>query len=238
MKPLILTGLLSIILLSCDLKQNSYQTENNPADRENIRIEYYDNGNIRTKIPLRNKLKHGEAIKYYRNGHVQFRINYQDGEKHGTSTQYYKDGKIYQVTEYVEGKIEGMRKKFHANGKLMAEIPYYRDEACVGTKEYLTDGSPRKDYPTLHISKQLDEGMIDIIAEIKGEGRKFEFYKQQPVGEGCFRRDGSIKIANMTEKSARLSYMDGEGKPEYIHIMAKVITRQGNPYWLYEKVDI
>lgn len=56
-------------------------------------IEYYRNGNMKSKIQYEDGRRHGECIFYYENGNKKLESKYKKGERAGKSTVYNEKGK-------------------------------------------------------------------------------------------------------------------------------------------------
>ena len=56
-------------------------------------IEYYRNGNMKSKIQYEDGRRHGECIFYYENGKMKLQSKYKKGERVGKSTVYNDKGK-------------------------------------------------------------------------------------------------------------------------------------------------
>ncbi len=82
---------------------------------------YFANGNVKSDLPLKNGMVHGQAKYYFNTGSLRELVNFKDDVRHGTATEYYKNGKPYMVSEYVNGERTGWYKIYYANGQLQGE---------------------------------------------------------------------------------------------------------------------
>ncbi len=212
------------------------RSPNGSGKPDNVVIQYWPNGNIRTEIPMTNKMKNGVAKNYYEEGTIRQEIEYKNGIKQGESIFYYENGKPYRVTNYIGNKIEGTRKLYRENGNLMAKIPYSKGIPCAGLKEYLVDGSPRQDYPKL-VFMEVDEiftkSLLTLKVSTSKKVRKIDFYYGK-LKDGCFDKANSIKVKPREKGELSLFYPLPKGSfvMKEIDIVARVTTSMGNPLYL------
>jgi len=79
--------------------------------KEGEHIEYYESGEIFSKIIYLDGKLHGEYIDYYESGEISSKINYIDGNLHGKFISYYESGEI-------------LSKSYHINGKSVTEFEW------------------------------------------------------------------------------------------------------------------
>ena len=85
---------------------------------------YYDNGQIRTKIPYVNDKIHGIEKEYYENGQLESEIPYVNGKKHGVQKWYYENGKLKWKKPYKEDRRYGYGGYYDDKGKPV--MPFYK----------------------------------------------------------------------------------------------------------------
>ena len=68
--------------------------------------EFFDNGNMRLSVELRNGLKHGTYKEYHENGELKIRGRYRNDLMDGTWKYYDEKGRVTETREYQEGKIK------------------------------------------------------------------------------------------------------------------------------------
>ena len=64
--------------------------------------EYYDNGNVKLSVGLKNGLKHGVYKEYYENGQLKVRGKYKNDKMDGNWKFYDENGKQTNEKEYNE----------------------------------------------------------------------------------------------------------------------------------------
>jgi hypothetical protein len=67
---------------------------------------FYDNGNIRLSVELKNGLKHGTYREYYENGGLKVRGRYRNDLRDGTWKYFNENGKVTETREYHEGELK------------------------------------------------------------------------------------------------------------------------------------
>ena len=60
----------------------------------------------------------GPWVEYWDNGQLQSKIFFKNGEKEGPSVWYYDDGQVWQKGDYKNGKAKGPWVVYHDNGQL------------------------------------------------------------------------------------------------------------------------
>lgn len=129
-------------LVSCSESEHKTQNVVNAAGQiiDGISINYYDDGSIRSEVPVKDGKRHGEAREYYENGQLAASIAYENDLKNGTSKWYYQDGILYQQAIFVDNKKHGLEKKYYNTGELMAVLRWKEGETLPGLMEFHKNG--------------------------------------------------------------------------------------------------
>lgn len=139
----IIVGLLLILSL------NVYtETVNKPIDRYDFHLMtskgeillYYDNGNLKVKIPLEKGIKSGVANTYYRNGVKKTEREYKDGKVDGLSKFWSEEGVLIGEETVINGLRDGYKKTYYSNGGIKEEL-LFKEGELLSMKLYLEDGS-------------------------------------------------------------------------------------------------
>jgi len=231
-KIIILLILVAIVAGSCNV-ENSKKDKNVQSKDDNARIKkaYYDNGNLKSEITIKNKRKNGPAKKYYTTGELHTIVNYTDNMKEGEAVWYYKSGNPYRITQYENNKIEGVRKLFYEDGTLMAEIPYKNNKPQIGLKEYNKNGKLLTNYPHIIFNTNnliIEQNLYIITCQLSNHSKKVMFYQE-------------LKGTDGKERLFEIPTKKGIGKLEFhipsrvkdsktITIYAQMKTSMGNPY--------
>ena len=78
---------------------------------------------------------------YYDSGDLRYEIALKDGKRNGVTKEYAMSGWLREETPYIDGKIDGSKKLYYRTGSLMAEIPYKNGKQEGTAKHYREDGS-------------------------------------------------------------------------------------------------
>lgn len=244
-----------LLLISCgkaDKSDVAAESDNN------IRREYFANGNLKTEISVKDSFRHGPTKNYDSEGHLLSEVNYVDNVKEGITTNYYvpsgnvnstleyvagvkqgneiwyyESGKEYRVTPYVDGKMNGVQKYYYESGALMAEVPYKDNYPGKGLKEYEEDGTLIDDYPTIVITKEdhlATANSILLKISLSNNSTDVKFYRGR-LDEEIYLADDLSEMA-IQNGIAQLQYNlpRGAKMDETIRFVARYETRFRIPY--------
>lgn len=91
------------------------------------KIEYYQNGSIKSKYKLVNGHKQGVAYDYYDNGKLYAIHNFEDGYVYGVSSFFSKDGRISKRITYVKSIRQGPYVIYYSNGNVNEKGNYVEE---------------------------------------------------------------------------------------------------------------
>ena len=86
--------------------------------RDGENIEYFKNGNIKSKYLYKNGKLIGDAITYWDNETILTKSFYINGEIDGLRTEYWENGNVERELNYVNGIPNGERKYYYENGNI------------------------------------------------------------------------------------------------------------------------
>jgi antitoxin component YwqK of YwqJK toxin-antitoxin module len=235
-----------LILLSCSgensKKKNKSPKKDEKALKDGVTKSYYADGKLRAEVPFKNGRRNGLAVEYYNNGKKYLEINYVNGRNHGLSTRYYDTGGLYEETMYENGEMHGIRKRYRKDGKLSAEAPYNNGFSCLGLKEYLVDGRPKKNFPTIEIQpvdRLLKEDRYILRLSMSDKTKNVIFYQGKLEGK-CLGYS-QTQIPMSAEKGVGelvFNLPKGMFVMDEISIVAKVKTPLGNYYVTEKKYNL
>jgi hypothetical protein len=116
-------------------------------------LEYYANGQIKSRSSISNGLLEGLSEGWHTNGVLQVSEHFAKGVSNGLRTKYYENGKKLSETRVINGTIEGLYQRWHENGILAQRF-------------YLTNGLPNGEavsyFPdgALKARVRLDHGTV------------------------------------------------------------------------------
>jgi len=82
---------------------------------------------------------------YYHNGQVQYERCFKNGKRHGLTQMFSKDGKLWQNVVYINGIKEGEWHEYFPSGKLKETRIYQNDTVNGIAKKYYEDGRPERE---------------------------------------------------------------------------------------------
>ncbi len=119
-------------------------------------MEYFCNGNLKTKVTFVNGRPDGYAIMYYENGKVQEEGQWKNNKWVGGLTQYYDNGNVqHQFKFNAAGKREGEQTYYHENGKVAINGTFVNGKETGTIKEYHENGD-------LKATKNYNDGNVDV----------------------------------------------------------------------------
>ncbi|MDY6801263.1 MAG: hypothetical protein SVU94_08575 [Bacteroidota bacterium] len=224
--------LVPLLLFSCNKTNQKKDVEQTIVNDNGpwIKKAYYDNGNLKSEITVKNKSKNGPAKKYYTTGELHTVVHYVNNKKEGEAIWYYKNGQPYRITRYENNKIEGVRKLFYEDGTLMAEIPYKNNEPQIGLKEYNKNGKLLTNYPHIVFNTNdliREQNLFIFTCQLSNQSKKVMFYQK-------------LKGTDGKERLFEIPTKNGIGKLEFnipsrvkdtktITIYAHMKSSMGNP---------
>ena len=117
------------------------------------KVEYFDDGSVKSSIPsrfgkehglckyyfinaphpvkiemeMKNGKRNGSFVKYYINGKLETRSTYQNDELEGLEENYHIKGYKISTVNYLHGKKHGLYTLYHPNGEIMEQGSFYND---------------------------------------------------------------------------------------------------------------
>jgi hypothetical protein len=133
-KPL-LTNNIENSAIDSRLRELAYWKPEIPVPyNRNTRInwveEKYASGQLRSREPHADGLKHGEASYWHQNGKLYGNIIWVSGGKHGIVSLYRPDGSIEQSLSYKNGKLHGLSRWYYEDGRV-SNYAIYEDGSLL-----------------------------------------------------------------------------------------------------------
>ena len=79
--------------------------KNSRGQREGLWEWFYQNENIRCRIPFKDGKQDGIEEGFYENGNILWRIPYKEGKKGGTEEWFDKQGNIIETRLWKDGRL-------------------------------------------------------------------------------------------------------------------------------------
>jgi antitoxin component YwqK of YwqJK toxin-antitoxin module len=161
-----------------------------------IGLEKYPNEQLKTKMPFKKGLKHGECESYLENGQVVETFEYKNNLLHDKYSVYFNDGTLQKKEFYNKGELDGEYTEYFPNTNLFKKgnyekgvktgewIEYYENGNIANKIKYSNDveyGMYEKYYNNGNIS----EKGIYVLGNLDGENTLF-YYNGNIKEEGNY----------------------------------------------------
>jgi antitoxin component YwqK of YwqJK toxin-antitoxin module len=184
-----ITILVMLFLAACKGK--------NPEEEiSETRYIYDADGNVKSRVILKESKLNGEAIIYYPGGQISTTVNYINNKKEGVEKKYYQQGQLYRTRPFRDGKVNGFEKRYYKSGGIKTIQEFWYNHPATGLIEYSIGGKKLSDYP-------------EIIFEIVKE-RDYE----EQVLLLFYMSDRSKNVTYYTGRLIKNKYFDVEADPE------------------------
>lgn len=167
---------------------------------EYIKQIYFDNGNLKSEISLKNKKKNGLAINYYETGKVHLKVTYKDNIKEGKSIWFYENGQKYRENNYVDNLKNGIEKYYYDNGLIQSEQTFLNGIIGDDLKEYTKQGILKKKYPKLILNQKVDYNNNAILIGAKLDNNKKAIFHRE-IKDESYSNPGWADKINTKHKS-------------------------------------
>ena len=230
-----------VILFSCNGSLSSEGPNSNITRDDAGKIvsgevtQYAESGKLASIYNVKDYKLHGEGLKYYDDGTtLRSELNYNMGKLDGLQKRYYESGALYKEELYVAGKRHGLTKKYRESGLLMTEAVYKQGQPGTELREYLTDGSLKKKYPSIvieEIDKLRSTGVFTLRISMSDETKKVDYYIGE-LDENVFFSDDLKQQNNVNDGVLELSFFLKPASllEEEISIVARMPTRLNNSF--------
>jgi len=122
-------------------------------------ISYYDNGNIKSIVHLRDEFRDGDAKFFWDNGNIKQELTYVNGRVEGLVRNYNEEGNLQKMFSIEDGKREGPTSLFDSTGKYINDI--YYEEGILVVDKIVLDSGPKVE------EKNQEKIVVDQTAKNK-----------------------------------------------------------------------
>lgn len=154
-------------------------------------ISYFDNGNIKSIVHVRDEFRDGDAKFFWENGTIKEELSYVNGRVEGLVRCYNQDGNISEMFTIEDGKREGPTSLFDSTGKYINDI-YYEEGILVVDKIVLDTGLKEEEKKQQIVSvdpvekkKTKKQNNDELVPPVIEEEKNYEddpaFYKSVEV---------------------------------------------------------
>ena len=91
-------------------------------------VEWYDNGNKKTEVFLKNGKLNGLVKSWYENGNKKFETNYKLGIKNGKHVYWYENGEMMEDITFKNDQKNGLETQWYENGQKKIEVTFRNDK--------------------------------------------------------------------------------------------------------------
>lgn len=91
-------------------------------------VEYYPNGNMKSKIEIFNGVKNGEMTTYFSSGKVKEHSYYVNDTLEGLKEVYFENGRLSQKILFVKGRKNGSYSLFEEDGNIIESGNFLNDK--------------------------------------------------------------------------------------------------------------
>jgi len=240
--------ILSVILISgCNGSGNSKKNDSEEADTTTVAdtgftgiTQGMSGQYIVNETTYKNGIRHGLKKTFYQSGKVRQTFLYENGLRQDSSRWYFEEGQLFRTTPYKNDTIDGIQKQFYRTGKLKAKIGYEKGLRTTFFQEFTPEGKLVAGYPELIVTTNDNystKGTFRITLQLSDKSEKVRFFRGE-LYSGVFDTSKCERIKTVKG----IGYVDlkrsKSAKPEYVGIIAEILTGFGNNYLVYKKIDL
>jgi len=173
------------ILGSCTLKSPDQQS----VTSEETKNVYDADGNLKSRIILKDGKINGETIIYYPSGQISTQVNYVDNKKEGVEKKYYKSGQLYRTRPFIRGKLIGTEKRFYKTGGIRTLQEFKYNNPATGLIEYSINGKVLSDYPRIifDIARERDYAeQVLLLFYMSDQSKNVTYYSGKLIKNKYF----------------------------------------------------
>ena len=115
--PHIISLLLVVFLVSC---------------QDNREVTYYENGNVKLEVDLKEGIRNGKSTEYYEDGSIKSKALWSNDKLNGQATYYYNNGIVKSVVNWKENQKVGKAEYFYETGQIKSKCNYLNDTLMTG----------------------------------------------------------------------------------------------------------
>jgi hypothetical protein len=177
---------------------------------------------------------------FYQTGEVRTTYWYENDLREDSSIWYFQEGQPFRSTPYKKDTIDGIQKQYYRTGRLKAKIGYSKGLRTTYFEEYTPEGKLVGGYPTLITNIKDDyktRGIYRISLELSDKSNSVKFYRGDFIN-GLFDTAHCKQIKTVNKVGVLDLKKTGSPKPEYVGVIAQILTNFGNNYLIYKKIGV
>ena len=237
--------ILSIIISGCSGKGSLKKESDSLADTLAVAdtgytgiMKYYSKDLLVKEVTFKNGVRHGEMKTFYRSGQLYQTFWYENGLREDSARWYYLEGQVFRSTPFKHDTIDGTQRQYYRNGRLKAKINYIRGLRTPQIEEFTRDGKLVSGYPEITYTitdNYSSTGKVRINLDLTDKSEKVKFYRGE-FTNGVFDTLKCVKIKPVNGKNYLDLKKSGTPQPEYLDIIAVIVTDFGNNYLDSKKI--
>lgn len=204
-------------------------------------IKKYTSGNFLIKeVTFKNGVRQGLMKTFYEDGRLRMTFWYENNMREDSSCFYYPDGKLFRSTPYVHDTVDGTVRQYYKDGSIRAKIGYKKGFRTGFFQEFEKNGRLYRGYPEVVIGlndEYKSKGTYNIMLSLSDKNEKVRFYRGE-FSDGRFDTTLLKPIKTLDGKAVLNLKKTGSPKPDYVSIIAEILTPFSNRYLTSKKINL
>jgi antitoxin component YwqK of YwqJK toxin-antitoxin module len=204
-------------------------------------IKQYLSGKYLVKeVTFKNGVRQGLMKTFYVTGEVRQTFIYSNGLREDSSYWYFQEGQKFRVTPYKKDTIDGIQRQYFRTGQLRAKIGFSKGLRTSFFQEYTKEGKLVSGYPSITVNvtdNYKANGSYKVKLGLSDKSTNVTFW-QGEFNNGRFDTAHYVKINAINGIGNLNLKKSGTARPQYVGVIAEILTNYGNNYLLYKKIDL
>jgi len=193
-----------------------------------------------SETTYKNGVRDGLKKTFYQSGRLRQTFWYVNGLRQDSSRWFFEEGQVFRTTPYKNDTVDGIQKQFYRTGKLKAKITYIKGLRVPILQEFTMEGKLIGGYPQMVVNSRDDynsKGTYLVTLSLSDKSTKVRFFRGE-FYNGVFDTSKCEKIKTVDGIGKIYLKKTGSPKPEYVGVIAEILTSFGNNYIIYKKIDL
>jgi hypothetical protein len=192
------------------------------------------------EVTFKNGVRQGLMKSFYQTGEVRQTFSYKNGLREDSSIWYFLEGQKFRATPYKRDTIDGVQVQYYRTGRVRAKLGYSKGMRTTFFQEFTPEGKIVGGYPTIIANTKDDyksQGIFKVMLSLSDKSTGVRYWRGD-MSNGVFdttlcKRIKSLKGIGSLELKKSQSH-----KSAYVGIIAEILTKFGNNYLEYKKVEL
>lgn len=245
--PFLLSVLTAILISSCGGGESGKKAS--LKERENLSVpdtgytgvkKYYSGTRLVKEVTFKNGIRNGETKTYYQGGQLYQRFWYENDLREDSAKWYYLEGQVFRSTPYRHDTIDGIQVQYYRSGRVKAKIGYSKGLRTPFFQEFTQDGRLVTGYPEIVASvndEYSTKGLVRVNLALSDASEKVAFYRGE-FSNGVFDTTKCQLLKTVKGKASINLIKSNTPQPNYVNVVAEIITGFGNRYLTSKKIDL